>query len=1308
MKTTRKLFALVLCMCMVLSCMPAMQAAAAEVVSNEPFEIYNENSEPKGWEITSLSDNGLDEAGADWAGSYSFGIVEEADGNKAIAINKNAIGYGALVTPAVTVTEGTNYRLSFAYRNAYTGIVEGEEEYDAFWGMRITVHFYDANGEELTSAYKTVNHNVVGSKVSETWTQMTYDFTPVEGAATAKVFFGLGGEKYAIAQMLIDDYSVTAYAPNVVANSDFNGIVNEAAGARPISVSGPGLWTVKSVNIGGDTFNSDGYESKYVVSTVVENGNAVMELKPNTSVMGYAVAHSNYIKAESGATYTLKYDQKTTGSDIDGSGTPYRGARVFLYYYDAQMNLLGNRYQPQSAVLTAQDWTTKTFTTAAIEGTAYIGIGFYIGGQWGTSGDFAYYYDNVSLTKVAFNGDFESVDPSNAPFSWTKTSMTASSKIETENNWAANYTLTTAAGQGIDGSNAASLTKNGVGYAALTSLPVPVLAGKNYRVSYAYKTTAITGAQNVSDYYGIHTAVQCLDADGNQVDWILLNDTGNGKGQTVSDAWENANHDFVAPEGTAQIRVYLSTGGIYYVKATTLFDNVSVIEYASNAIVNADFEGTVNKVVGGRNGSTEGPSGWTIVSTNGGGEWNSATTDWLSNYAVTTLTLDDGNKVMKLAPCTSSTGTRGYIVAYSQPVAVEAATPYTLSFDQKVDVGEPTYDAKILFYYFDENMEFLGGDWKRSSGVEHDWQNMSVSVTTRDKAAYVIVGLYIGGGWDQNAGIAYYYDNLDLHISTYKVTYVADGVTVAEFTVKHGEDVPANVKIPEKDGNIGMWDHNGTNITADTVITANYTDLTQSPLWLKSALFSGDSICHASDRVGWAGRIGEKYAMAYVNAGVSGASVSTVRDARMIDQIKKHKDNNYDFVILHGGVNDAWSKATIGEMTDSYALSQFDVDSFAGALEELFYYAKLYYGDAKFGYIINFRFAEDNTNGYLADMTEYVEMIKNICDKWDIPYLDLYNNEELNAALDVNSPDNFTDGIHPNAAGYDIITPYIEAWMNDVVAVYEADTIPVANDIELWNITLSDNIGANFYVTANDAANTSVKVTFAGNENTIQLADKNADGYYVISVNAAAAQMTDEIKVEIVVNSESVKTGTYSVYEYAQYILAGEYSAETKSLVKEMLNYGTAAQNYFNYNLENKIDETLIADAGAKEIDGSNVADMVIDGSADGIRFYGASLVFESKVAVRFYFTIEGDINNYTFSTGNAPVLKDGLYYVEIADINPQAYADVITLIVNDTLTISYSPMNYMVRKSANGSDNLKALLKAMYNYHLAAVDYVN
>ena len=48
-----------------------------------------------------------------------------------------------------------------------------------------------------------------------------------------------------------------------------------------------------------------------------------------------------------------------------------------------------------------------------------------------------------------------------------------------------------------------------------------------------------------------------------------------------------------------------------------------------------------------------------------------------------------------------------------------------------------------------------------------------------------------------------------------------------------------------------------------------------------------------------------------------------------------------------------------------------------------------------------------------------------------------------------------------------------------------------------------------------------------------------------------------------------------------------------------------------------------------------------------------------------------------------------------------------ITLTVTDaggnTLTVTYGPMNYIVRMNEKGNDALKALVKALYNYHLAA-----
>ena len=97
------------------------------------------------------------------------------------------------------------------------------------------------------------------------------------------------------------------------------------------------------------------------------------------------------------------------------------------------------------------------------------------------------------------------------------------------------------------------------------------------------------------------------------------------------------------------------------------------------------------------------------------------------------------------------------------------------------------------------------------------------------------------------------------------------------------------------------------------------------------------------------------------------------------------------------------------------------------------------------------------------------------------------------------------------------------------------------------------------------------------------------------------------------------------------------------------------------------------------------------------------------RIAVRYYFSFEGQINNIEFTANGqaySPQLKDGLYYIELYDILPQDLDQQITMTVTDasgnTLTVTYGPMNYIVRMNEKGSDTLKALVKALYNYHLA------
>ena len=280
-------------------------------------------------------------------------------------------------------------------------------------------------------------------------------------------------------------------------------------------------------------------------------------------------------------------------------------------------------------------------------------------------------------------------------------------------------------------------------------------------------------------------------------------------------------------------------------------------------------------------------------------------------------------------------------------------------------------------------------------------------------------------------------------------------------------------------------------------------------------------------------------------------------------------------------------------------------------------------------------------------------------------------------------------------------------------------TITIEEEIEApavakWNLILGDDIGANFYVQIHDELVNQTVVNITVGEETASLnasdAQRNSDGTYIFPIHVAAAQMTDTITVEIVYGDQSV-TQTYTVRQYAKNILEGDYDEVTKQLVRDMLNYGAMAQMYFGYNAEN-LANADIDGAGQQAIPETAETEMSTGGSMDGIYFYGGSLLFRSKTAVRFYFHVTGDASAYTFvvnGVAKTAVEKDGLWYVEISDISPQDLDKSIELSVtagDQTITVVYGPMNYMMRMNQKGSDALKALLQAMYNYHLSAAAY--
>ena len=280
--------------------------------------------------------------------------------------------------------------------------------------------------------------------------------------------------------------------------------------------------------------------------------------------------------------------------------------------------------------------------------------------------------------------------------------------------------------------------------------------------------------------------------------------------------------------------------------------------------------------------------------------------------------------------------------------------------------------------------------------------------------------------------------------------------------------------------------------------------------------------------------------------------------------------------------------------------------------------------------------------------------------------------------------------------------------------VAETEVIPVVTArVAQWNLALDDDLVVNFYLEIDRYAysrDTRVLVTVGdrSGEYTLDQLPQTQAGTAKLTVHVPAAWMTQPIVLQVVMDGEHMPEMTYTVREYADRVLEDDSYSRYHPVIRQMLLYGGAAQDYFGINPENPADRNITG-VYTDSVPAAAETPVSATGTVPGAQFYGASLVYEDKIAVRLYFIGSTELfapAGYTFRE------KDGMQYLEIAGIRPEQLAEPVSVTVTDadgnTLTVTYAPMNYIVRMNQKGSDSVKKLVTALYRYYLAASQLSN
>lgn len=221
--------------------------------------------------------------------------------------------------------------------------------------------------------------------------------------------------------------------------------------------------------------------------------------------------------------------------------------------------------------------------------------------------------------------------------------------------------------------------------------------------------------------------------------------------------------------------------------------------------------------------------------------------------------------------------------------------------------------------------------------------------------------------------------------------------------------------------------------------------LNKNPLYGKLISYNGDSICQAVGYAdGYAGIIAINTGSTFENRAIGGATISSGTGAsHIICNDVSNMNANADLICFEGGINDYWDNVPIGTL-DTSSASQFintiDTTTFAGALESIFRQSQQRWYGKPICFIITHKISNPIGGHNIAGLKydDYYNMIVAVCEKYSIPYVDLYKNSGMNCGIDIirtTYTRNSGDGTHPNQDGYaKYYVPQITALLKSIIA----------------------------------------------------------------------------------------------------------------------------------------------------------------------------------------------------------------------------------------------------------------------------------